>query len=73
MEPVDTADPRKPYVQIASSIRAAILNGELEPGMPLPPGHELAAFFGVSRMTVVAAIRTLREEGFVRSQAGGRV
>lgn len=73
MEPVDTADPRKPYVQIASSIRAAILNGELEPGAQLPTGQELATFFGVSRMTVVAAIRTLREEGFIRSQAGGRV
>lgn len=73
MQPIDPADPRKHYVQIASSIRAAILNGELEPGTPLQPGHQLAAQFGVSRMTVVAAIRVLREEGFVRSQAGGRV
>ena len=60
MQPIDTADPRKPYIQIASSIRAAILNGELAPGAPLPPGHELASTFGVSRMTVVSAIRVLR-------------
>ncbi len=73
MQPIDPADPRKPYIQIASSIRAAILNGELEPGTSLAPGHQLATEFGVSRMTVVAAIRVLREEGFVRSQAGGKV
>ena len=72
MQPVDPADPRKPNVQIAGSIRAAILSGELEPGARLPSGNELAEFFGVSRMTVVAAIRTLRQEGFVRSTAGSR-
>jgi 5'-deoxynucleotidase YfbR-like HD superfamily hydrolase/DNA-binding transcriptional regulator YhcF (GntR family) len=72
MQPVDPADPRKPNVQIAGSIRAAILSGELEPGAQLPSGNELAEFFGVSRMTVVAAIRTLRQEGFVRSSPGTR-
>ena len=73
MQPIDPADKRQPNVQIAASIRAAILTGELQPGSQLPPGHELAAFFGVSRMTVTAAIRTLRDEGFVRSQAGSGV
>jgi 5'-deoxynucleotidase YfbR-like HD superfamily hydrolase len=72
MQPIDPADPRKPNVQIAGSIRAAILSGELEPGARLPSGNELAEFFGVSRMTVVAAIRTLRQEGFIRSSAGSR-
>src|SRR5580704_3972714 len=73
MQPMDPADKRQPNVQIAASIRAAILTGELEPGSQLPPGHELASFFGVSRMTVQTAMRTLREEGFVRSQAGSGV
>jgi 5'-deoxynucleotidase YfbR-like HD superfamily hydrolase/DNA-binding transcriptional regulator YhcF (GntR family) len=72
MQPVDPLDPRKPYIQIASSIRAAILSGELAPGQQLPTGNELAAFFGVSRMTVVSALRTLREEGFLRNQPGSR-
>jgi 5'-deoxynucleotidase YfbR-like HD superfamily hydrolase len=72
MQPVDPLDPRKPYIQIASSIRAAILSGELAPGQQLPTGNELAAFFGVSRMTVVSALRTLREEGFIQSQPGAR-
>jgi 5'-deoxynucleotidase YfbR-like HD superfamily hydrolase/biotin operon repressor len=73
MQPIDPADKRQPNVQIAASIRAAILTGELEPGSQLPPGHELARFFGVSRMTVQTALRTLREEGFVRSRTGSGV
>src|SRR5579862_5242660 len=73
MQPVDTTDPRKPYIQIASSIRAAILNGELEPGAPLQTGQELADFFGVSRMTVVSALRVLREEGLIYGQPGGKI
>lgn len=73
MQHIDPEDKRQPNVQIAASIRAAILNGELAPGSQLPPGHELADFFGVSRMTVSAAIRTLRDEGFVRSRTGSGV
>jgi putative hydrolase of HD superfamily len=73
MQPIDPADPRKPFVQIAASIRAAILSGELEPGAQLPSGEELARFFGVAKMTVNSAIRTLRDEGFVRSLAGSGV
>src|SRR5499427_8503600 len=73
MQPVDPADKRQPNAQIAASIRAAILTGELAPGSQLPPGHELARFFGVSRMTVQTAIRTLRDEGFIRSRTGSGV
>lgn len=73
MQPIDPEDPRRPNVQIAASIRAAILSGELEPGAQLPSGDELAKFFGVTRVTVGNAIRTLREEGFVRSRTGSGV
>ena len=73
MQPINRADKRPPYAQIAASIRAAILSGELVPGAQLPIGHELARFFGVSRMTVQTALRTLREEGFVRSRTGSGV
>lgn len=73
MQPINLDDPRSPYIQIAASIRAAILSGELEPDAQLPTGDELAQFFGVTRATIGSAIRTLREEGFVRSKAGGRV
>jgi putative hydrolases of HD superfamily len=73
MQPIDHADKRQPYVQIASSIRAAILTGEFDPGQQLPTGEELAKFFGVSRMTITSAVRTLRDEGFVRSKTGSGV
>lgn len=73
MQPIDPEDPRRPYVQIAASIRAAILSGELEPGAQLPSAAELSEFFGVARNTVGSAIRTLKQEGFVRGVAGGNV
>jgi putative hydrolases of HD superfamily len=73
MQPIDPQDPRRPNVQIAASIRAAILSGELEPGAQLPSGEELAKFFDVTRVTIGNAIRTLREEGFVRSKTGSGV
>ena len=50
-----------------------ILGGELEPGEQLPSGDELAKFFGVTRVTIGNAIRTLREEGFVRTKTGSGV
>lgn len=70
MQPVDPADPRRPNAQIAASIRAAILTGELEPGSQLPPIRDLASFYGVSRATVTNALRKLAGEGFVRSRTG---
>ena len=70
MQPINPEDPRSPYIQIAASIRAAILSGELEPEAQLPTGDELAKFFGVTRATIGSAVRILREEGFVRSRAG---
>ena len=73
MQPIDRADPRPPNVQIAASIRAAILTGELQPGTRLQSGQELATFFGVARQTVQTAINTLRTEGFVRGQVGSGV
>lgn len=73
MQPIDPQDPRRPNVQIAASIRAAILTGELEPGQRLPPGTGLADYFGVQRATVTNAIRKLEAEGFVRSVTGSGV
>lgn len=73
MQLIDPRDPRRPNVQIAASIRAAILTGELEPGQRLPPGTELADYFGVQRATVANAIRKLEDEGFVTARAGSGV
>lgn len=73
MQLIDPEDPRHPYVQIAASIRAAILSGELEPGARLPSTEELTELFGVAKGTISSAIRVLRDEGFVDSRPGAPV
>lgn len=73
MEPVDRDDPRPPSVQVAASIRADILSGDLSPGTRLPSQDELAQTLGVARMTVQSAMRTLQTEGFVTIRAGSGV
>lgn len=73
MQPINPDDQRPIYVQIAASIRAAILGGELQPGSVLPTGDQLGEFFDTSRVTVGKAVKILTDEGFLISQAGGRV
>src|SRR4051812_17699395 len=70
---LDPDDPRAPYVQVASALRAAILTKKLQPGDKLPSGNQLAERYGVARMTVQTAIRLLREEGLVVSRQGSGV
>jgi DNA-binding transcriptional regulator YhcF (GntR family) len=70
---LDPDDPRPPYVQVASALRAAILTKTLEPGEKLPSGSQLATRYGVARMTVQQAIRVLRDEGLVVSRQGSGV
>jgi DNA-binding transcriptional regulator YhcF (GntR family) len=70
---LDPDDPRPPYVQVASALRAAILTKKLQPGEKLPSGSQLAERYGVARMTVQTAIRELRAEGLVVSRQGSGV
>jgi DNA-binding transcriptional regulator YhcF (GntR family) len=71
--PLDSADPRPPYLQIAHALRASILTKKLSPGERLPSGPELARHYGVARMTVQQALKVLRDEGLVFSRAGSGV
>ncbi len=53
-------EPRQSAVDAcAAAIRRAILGGELTPGSRLPPERELAASFGVNRVTVRSALGRL--------------
>ncbi|MCH9669646.1 MAG: winged helix-turn-helix domain-containing protein [Actinomycetia bacterium] len=70
---LDPDDPRPPYKQVESSLRAAILTRIYTPGEKLPSGQELATRYGVARMTVLQALRGLREEGLVVSRVGSGV
>ena len=56
-------------------MRAAILDGRLQPGSRLPPTRALAAAYGVSRNTAVAAYDLLLSEGYLatRPRAGAYV
>ena len=51
-------------------LRTAILEGRLQPGLRLPPTRVLAAEYGVSRNTAVAAYDLLLSEGYLTSRRG---
>lgn len=51
-------------------LRAAILDGRLQPGARLPATRELASALAVSRNTVVAAYERLLGEGYVEARRG---
>src|SRR4029453_9424116 len=70
---LDPDDPRPPYQQVASALRAAILTKKLGPGDRLPSGNELAKRYGVARMTVQQAFRLLRDEGLIVPRQGSGV
>ena len=58
------------YLAIAQALKDGILGGEYAIGALLPPERELAERFTVSRQTVRAALRLLREEQLVTSRQG---
>src|SRR3954466_12710801 len=57
---------------IADQIRAAILTGKLTAGERLSPERELAEQFGVSRVTVRDALRSLEAMGLIEVRVGAR-
>ncbi|MFF5214382.1 PLP-dependent aminotransferase family protein [Micromonospora sp. NPDC000442] len=59
-------------VQIHRQIRAAIIDGRLRAGEPIPSTRELATRLMVSRNTVVVAYDRLAAEGFLITRQRGR-
>jgi DNA-binding FadR family transcriptional regulator len=57
-------------IQIVQQIQDAIRSGRLGPGDRLPPERELAERFGVSRVTVRDALRSLEVLGLVKIRVG---
>lgn len=55
------------YLQVAESIREAIIAGTLSPGDALPTERDLSESFGVSRASVREALRALQAQGLVSS------
>lgn len=58
------------YVQVADRLGERIAAGELPPGARLPPEHDLADAYQVSRDTVRRAIEVLQSRGIVRTLHG---
>ncbi|MFG1824706.1 GntR family transcriptional regulator [Microbispora bryophytorum] len=52
------------------TLQRRIEAGGYPPGTLLPSGNQLINEFGVSRPTMVAALRMLREQGWIESQQG---
>jgi DNA-binding transcriptional MocR family regulator len=58
------------YARLAAALRALLLDARLPAGARLPAERRLAAALGLSRTTVAAAYRLLRDEGYLASRQG---
>ncbi|MET7393249.1 PLP-dependent aminotransferase family protein [Dactylosporangium sp. NPDC005572] len=61
---------RPEYVVLATAVRGLLIDGRLALGVRLPAERELAAALGISRTTVTAAYRELRDSGHISSRRG---
>jgi GntR family transcriptional regulator / MocR family aminotransferase len=55
---------------LADAVRAAIIDGRLQAGAPLPPTRMLADDLGISRGVIVEAYQRLADEGLVSARPG---
>lgn len=60
------------YEQICEHIQGALARGALRQGDKLPPERDLAEFYGVSRVAVREAVRSLEKAGRVTRRRGTR-
>lgn len=67
---IDPAGPELVYVVVADHIAKQIGDGRLQPGARLMGELEMAAYYGIARMTVARAVRELRDRGLVITVRG---
>lgn len=71
MEIIISNNRNKPiYEQITSQIKGKIMNGELQPGDPIPSMRALAKSIQVSVITVQKAYEDLQRDGFIETTVG---
>lgn len=71
--PPEPADEELPlYLQVASTLRTAILRGVYPVASRIPTEEELCRRFNVSRHTIREALRQLRGDGLIASRPGSR-
>lgn len=64
----DYAPPK--YAQVVAEIQRRIESGQYAPGSLLPSEHQLVNEFDVSRPTIVRALSSLRQDGWIETQQG---
>lgn len=65
-------DPTSPYERIAVDLRTRIMEGVLQPGLPIPPVKAIATEHGTSVSTAQRAVKLLEEWGLVEVNSGRR-
>jgi GntR family transcriptional regulator/MocR family aminotransferase len=68
--PLDRRAGRSLRAQVEDELRAAVRDGRLPAGAPLPSSRSLAADLGVSRGVVVEAYDQLLAEGYLVTRRG---
>ncbi|MBU4053887.1 MAG: GntR family transcriptional regulator [Proteobacteria bacterium] len=58
------------YHQLEKILRKQILSGQLAPGKLFPTDHQLCEEFGVSRITVRQALKSLEDDGLIKREQG---
>ena len=58
------------YIQLANTLRAAIIDGKYQPSNRLPTEQQLMQQFGVSRQTVRNALELLTRDGLIQRRQG---
>lgn len=67
---IDPSSTEPLYLQLAASVRGAVVRGEIGTGHRLPPAKEVAAALDVNVHTVLHAYQELREEGVIDLRRG---
>jgi GntR family transcriptional repressor for pyruvate dehydrogenase complex len=67
---VQRATPDRSFQKVAAAIRSAVSQGALQPGDALPSQRRLQQIYGVSKVTILEALRLLETEGLVRVRLG---
>lgn len=68
--PLEESSSTPLYYQVYQRLRAAILLGQLSPGIRLPSTRQMAKDLGVSRNTMMSAFDQLLAEGYVEGRVG---
>jgi GntR family transcriptional regulator len=67
---LDPRDDAPLFVQLANTLRIAVVRGDAGPGERLPSARDLAASLDINVHTVLHAYQELRDEGLVELRPG---